>query len=125
MKRSQVGHVGGVLRRDDETELMTIVASALDKGAAVCLILDRRIGLPLLAVAGHAIAFEIAQMRVDRLARGAAHLRHMTSRVADSFTTRALTTTRRDRNRVPPPPSSVHVSRSFERPRRSAPRPAR
>ncbi|WP_246721879.1 hypothetical protein [Methylosinus sp. H3A] len=74
---SQVGHVAGVLRRDDETELMTIVASALDKGAAVCLILDRRIGVAPLAVASDAIAFEIAEMGVEGLARGAAHLRTM------------------------------------------------
>ncbi|WP_246722021.1 hypothetical protein [Methylosinus sp. H3A] len=70
---SQVGHIAGVLRRDDETELVTIVASALDKGAAVCLILDLRIGVALLAVASDAIAFEIAQVSVEGLARGAAH----------------------------------------------------
>ncbi|WP_246722010.1 hypothetical protein [Methylosinus sp. H3A] len=74
---SQVGHVAGVLRRDDETELVTIVASAFDKGAAVCLVLECRIGAPFLAVAGNAIAFEIAEMGVDGLARGAAHLRTM------------------------------------------------
>ncbi|HEY8065105.1 MAG TPA: hypothetical protein VIF40_10315 [Methylosinus sp.] len=74
---SQVGHVDGILRRDDETELMTIVASALDEGAAVRLVLESGIGVALLAVVGDAIAFEIAEMGVDGLARGAAHLRTM------------------------------------------------
>lgn len=73
----QVGHVARVLRRDDEAELMTVLASALDEGAAVRLVLDRRIGVALLAVAGDAIAFEIAEMSVDRFAHRAAHLRTM------------------------------------------------
>ena len=65
---AQVGHVDGVLGRDDEAELVAVLATALDEGAAVRLVLDGGIGAALLAIARDAIAFEIAQMGVGRLA---------------------------------------------------------
>lgn len=72
---AQVAHLDGILRRDDEAELVAVLPSALDEGAAVRFVLDGRIGTALLAVARHSVAFEIAQMGVGRLARRAAHLR--------------------------------------------------
>jgi hypothetical protein len=52
---------------------VAVVAPALDEGAPVRLVLEGGIGVAPLAVAGDAIAFEIAQMSVGRLA-DAAHL---------------------------------------------------
>ena len=72
---AQVAHFGGILGRHDEAELMTVLPAALDKGLAVRLVLERRIGAALLAVARHPVAFEVAQMGVGGLAHRAAHLR--------------------------------------------------
>ena len=69
---AQVGQLGAVLGRDDEAELMAVLAAPLQEGAAVRLVLGR-IDLALLAVPGDAVPFEIAQVRVHRL--GAANLR--------------------------------------------------
>ena len=74
MKRRRSPISSGVLRRDDEPELMPVLSPALDEGAAVRFVLDRRIGAALFSFAGHPVAFEIAQMRVGRAARDAAHL---------------------------------------------------
>jgi hypothetical protein len=71
---AQVVHLDGILGRDDEAELVAVLPAALNEGAAIRLILQCRIGAALLAVAGDAIAFEIAQMGVGRLADRAAHL---------------------------------------------------
>ena len=60
-----------IFRRDDEAELVAVLATALDEGAAVCLVLEGGIGAAPLAVARDAIAFEIAQMRVGRPADAA------------------------------------------------------
>jgi hypothetical protein len=70
---AQIVHLDRILRRHDEPELMAVLTPALDEGAAVRLVLEGGIGAALLAVARDAVAFEIAQMRVGRLA-GAAHL---------------------------------------------------
>ena len=98
---AQVAHLGGVLWRDDEAELMSVLSTAFDEGATIRFILDRRIGASLFSFPGHAVAFEIAQMRVGRAARDAAHFwtRVPPWRCGFSFTTRALTTTRRARYR--------------------------
>ena len=68
---AQVGHLFRILRRDDEAELMAVLTPALDEGAAIRFVLDRRIGASLLSFPGHAVAFEIAQMGVGRAARDA------------------------------------------------------
>ena len=68
-----------VLGRDDEAELVAVLSAPFDERPAVLHVALGRIDLAFLAVAGHAVAFEIAQMRVHRLgadelpsARGAA-----------------------------------------------------
>ena len=66
-KAAQVAHLDGILRRDDQAELVPVFPPAPDEGAAVGFVLISRIGPALLAVAGDAIAFEVAQMRVHRL----------------------------------------------------------
>src|SRR6266699_5597539 len=70
---AQVAHLDGILRRDDQAELVPVFPSARDEGASISLVLIRRIGPALLAVAGDAVAFEVTQMRVDRLGYGPAH----------------------------------------------------
>ena len=72
---AQVAHLDGILRRDDEAELMAVLPAALDEGTAVRLVLDGGIGAAFLAVARHPVAFEVAQVGVGRLAHRAAHLR--------------------------------------------------
>jgi hypothetical protein len=59
----EVGKIGGVLGRDDEAELVAIVLAAIEEGVAIGAILRRRIELAALAVAGGAVALDIAQMR--------------------------------------------------------------
>ncbi len=65
---AQVRHLDGILRCDDEAELVAVLPAAFDEGAAVRLVLKRRIGAALLAVARHPVAFKVAQMGVGRLA---------------------------------------------------------
>src|SRR5262249_15830724 len=73
---AKVAHLGAVFRRDDEAELMTVVAPTLDERLSVRVVLDGRIAAAFVAVARDAIAFEIAQMSIDRARAGsAAHLR--------------------------------------------------
>src|SRR3954454_22471801 len=67
-KTLQIGHLIGILGRNNETELMPILAASFDKGLAVSLILERRIGLPFLAIAIDSIPFEITKVRIDRFA---------------------------------------------------------
>ena len=71
---AKVAHLDGILRRDDEAELVAVLPPALDEGTAIRLVLDGGIGAALLAVAHHPVAFEVAQMGVGRLAHRAAHL---------------------------------------------------
>ena len=68
-KTSQIGHFIGVFGRHDKTELMPIVSTPLDKGFAVSFVLKSRIGLPSLPVPIDPIAFKVAKVGVDRLAR--------------------------------------------------------
>ena len=82
---AQIAHLRGVFRRDDEPELVAILPATLDEGAAVRLVLNVRIGAALLAVAGHSVAFEIAQMGIRRLARRASHLRAARSALRVEF----------------------------------------
>ncbi len=76
---ARVGQLHPVLGRDDEAELVAILSAPFDERPAVLHVALGRIDLSLLAVARHAVAFEVAQMRVHRLgadelpsARGAA-----------------------------------------------------
>jgi len=71
----QVVEFGGVLGRDDETELVAVLAAAVEERLAVGLVFERRIGAALVAVARHPIAFEIAQMRDCGAGRNAAPVR--------------------------------------------------
>jgi len=82
---AQIIHLAGVFRRDDESELVPVLPAPLDEGAAVRIVFQRRIGAALFAVAGDAIAFEIAQMGIRRLARRAAHLRAARSALRVEF----------------------------------------
>src|SRR6516225_8114312 len=66
---SQIGYFIGVFGRHDKTELMPIVATPLDKGFAISFVRKNRIGLPSLPVPIDPIAFKVAKVGVDRLAR--------------------------------------------------------
>src|SRR6516225_325619 len=68
-KSSQISHFTGILGRDNKAELMPIFTAPLDKGLAVGLVLESRIGLSFLAVPVDPIPFEIAKMGIDRPAR--------------------------------------------------------
>jgi len=59
-KTSQIGHFIGIFRRHNEAELMPILTAPLDKGLAASLVLNSRIGLPLLAISIDPVPFEIA-----------------------------------------------------------------
>jgi hypothetical protein len=48
---------------------MSILTSPLDESLAVCIVLNSRIRLPSLPVPIDTIAFEVAKMGIDRLAR--------------------------------------------------------
>jgi hypothetical protein len=75
---AQVLHLDGILGCDDEAELMPVATAALDKRpalVAVATVLERGINPALFAVARHAVALKIAQMRIDRPGRDATHLR--------------------------------------------------
>src|SRR5262249_46273992 len=50
-----VGQVGGVFGGDDETELVPVPPASRQEGAAVRLVLQRRVGMTLLAIARDAI----------------------------------------------------------------------
>lgn len=65
----QIGHFVGVFGRNNEAELMPILAAPFDKGLAVSLILKSRISLPFLAVPIDSVPFEVAKVRIDRFAR--------------------------------------------------------
>ena len=89
-----IGELDAVLGRHDEAELVTVLAAAFDERATIFHIPFGRIDLALLAVLRHAVSLEIAQVSVDRLgADESAAARRPT--LGLSFTTRALTATRR------------------------------
>src|SRR5712664_302128 len=118
---ARVGQLRAVLGRDDEAELMAVVASPLQESAAILHIAFTRIDLALLTILRHAVPFEIAQMRVDRL--GADKLPPRTApRCGLSFTTRAFTAKRRARVRAPLA-SRLHALRSLRLSAVAAPRP--
>ena len=52
---AQVAHLDGILRGDDEAELVVVLPATLDEGAAIRLIVERRIGPALLAVARNTV----------------------------------------------------------------------
>jgi len=64
---AQVGQLDAVLGRDDEAELVPVLAPAIEKVPTVDGVLSRGIDLAALAVARDAVALEVAQMCVDRL----------------------------------------------------------
>ena len=66
---ARVGQVHAVLCRDDEAELVAVIAASVEESATILHIALARIGLALFAVTGHAVAFEIAEMRVAPLWR--------------------------------------------------------
>ena len=56
---AQVGQFHAVLGRDDEAELMAVIASPLQEGAAILHVALGRIDLALLAIFRHAVTFEM------------------------------------------------------------------
>jgi hypothetical protein len=66
---SQIGHLVGVFGRYDKAELMPILAPPLDEGLTVSLVLNSRIRPSSLPVPINPIAFKVAKMGIDRLAR--------------------------------------------------------
>jgi hypothetical protein len=65
--RSRIGQLRAILGRDDEAELMAIVASPLKEGTAILHVAPGRIDLALRAILGHAVPFEVTQVRVHCL----------------------------------------------------------
>ena len=65
----QIRHFIGVFGRHDKAKLMSILTSPLDESLAVCIVLNSRIRFPSLPVPIDPIAFEVAKMGIDRLAR--------------------------------------------------------
>jgi hypothetical protein len=68
-KIPQIGHFIGIFGRNDEAELMPILATPFDKRLAVSLIIKSGIGLPVSAIPVDSIPFKVAEVRIDRLAR--------------------------------------------------------
>ena len=62
----EVGHVGGVLRRDDEAEMMPVALAALREVPRVHLVVLRPEQPGLLPVAGHAVPAQIIEVRAER-----------------------------------------------------------
>jgi len=63
-QRFQVVIFDAILRRHDETELVAVILGTVEKSLAVGLILQRIVKLTRLALAGHAVALDITQMRL-------------------------------------------------------------
>jgi hypothetical protein len=72
---AEICHLGGILGRDDEPELVAIFSAAFHKGLAVGLVLETGIGLARLAVPRDPVPFEIAEMGIHGPAHCPAHLR--------------------------------------------------
>ena len=64
---ARVGQLHAVLGRDDEAELMAVLAAPLEESTAILHVALGRIDLALLAILRHAVPFEIAQVRVHCL----------------------------------------------------------
>src|SRR5450631_4102003 len=60
---ARVGQLSTVLGRDDEAELMPVIPPPFQKRAAILYIALGRIDVALRAILGHAVPFEIAQVR--------------------------------------------------------------
>ena len=65
--------ISAAFRCHNEAELVAVPASARDKGVAVSLVLESGINPAPLSIAGHTVSFEVAQVRVNRLARQPTH----------------------------------------------------
>ena len=59
---AQIFHLPGIFRRDDETEVMPIVFSAVGEGAVVCLVVLLVEHGCILAVLGDAVALQIVNV---------------------------------------------------------------
>src|SRR3546814_714023 len=66
----QVFQLGGILRRDDEAELGTVLAATFLEGGQVGVVGGRAVRLPRLAVAADAFALDVAQVRDGRTRAG-------------------------------------------------------
>ena len=64
---ARVGQLRAILGRDDEAELMAVLAAAVEEGAAILDVALGRIDLALLAILRHAVPFEVAQVGVHGL----------------------------------------------------------
>ncbi len=64
---ARIGQVHAVLGRDDEAELVPVIAAPVQESAAILHVALARINLALLAVLCHAVPFEVAQVCVHRL----------------------------------------------------------
>jgi len=64
---ARVGHFHPFLGGDDETELVPVIAAAVQEGATILHVALARVNLPLLAILRHAVTFEIAEVRVHCL----------------------------------------------------------
>ena len=64
---ARIGQLRAVLGRDDEAELMAVLAAPVEESAAILHVALGRIDLALLAILRHAVPFEVAQVRVHRL----------------------------------------------------------
>ncbi len=63
---TRIGQVRTILGRDDEAELMAVIASPLKEGAAILHVPLGRIDLALRAILRHAVPFEVTQVRLAR-----------------------------------------------------------
>ena len=106
----QVGKFRGILGRDDEPELMAIVASPREEGLAVGLILGRGIKLSWRTVAGCAVALDVAQMGgpLPAAARlpDIAGLHHDPAHARRAVSPAAREATGADEGRAPPAPDA-------------------
>ncbi|WP_350149500.1 hypothetical protein [Roseitalea porphyridii] len=66
-ERAKVRHLAGILRRDDESELMPIAGTAFGEGFAVGFVFARRIESARLAVPVDAVALDVSEMQCRRL----------------------------------------------------------
>jgi hypothetical protein len=73
---SKVPQLGGVLGCHDETELVAVILASVEELRSVRLVQARRIEPAALALQGHAIALQVAEMGIGRLAAAAAQLHH-------------------------------------------------
>src|SRR5690606_21043888 len=63
---SEVRHVGRVVRRDNETEMMPVVAAAFGEGADIGILGSRPEQPRLFPVTGHAVTAQIVEMGSER-----------------------------------------------------------